>query len=187
GARRVADFLTDQYGGVDIVAACAGGNIELQEPERSEEGLEGASWTWTENLRLNVMTAVHLVEAVKPVVADGGRILLFSSIAAYRGSGTGSYGASKAALHPYAIDLSAQLGSRGVTVNAIAPGYIEATEFFADRMTEQRRQTVIAQTHDKRAGTPADVAELAFWLAEPGAGHVTAQIVQVNGGALPGR
>ncbi|MCH7232712.1 SDR family oxidoreductase [Glycomyces sp. L485] len=187
GGRRVADFLADQYGGVDIVAACAGGNIEIQAPEKREEGLEGVSWYWTENLRLNVMTAVHLVEAVKPVIADDGRVLLFSSIAAFRGSGTGSYAASKAALHPYAIDLSAQLGERGATANVIAPGYIEATEFFADRMTERRRDTLIAQTHDKRAGTPADVAELAHWLAAPAAGHITAQILQVNGGALAGR
>ncbi|GAB3660603.1 SDR family NAD(P)-dependent oxidoreductase [Glycomyces tarimensis] len=187
GGRRVADFLADEYGGVDIVAACAGGNIEIQAPQQSNEGLDGTSWNWTENFKLNVMTAVHLVEAVRPIIADDGRVLLFSSIAAYRGSGSGSYAASKAALHPYAIDLSSQLGSRGVTANVIAPGYIEATEFFADLMTEQRRTALIAQTDNARAGTPADVAALAHWLAAPEAGHVTAQIVQVNGGALAGR
>ncbi|GAB3233439.1 SDR family oxidoreductase [Glycomyces halotolerans] len=187
GGRLVADHLADRYGGVDVIAACAGGNIEIQAPERRGEGLDGTSWYWTENLRLNVMTAVHLVEAAKPILADGGRILLFSSIAAFRGSGSGSYGASKAALHPYAVDLSASLGPRGVTANVIAPGYIEDTEFFAGRMTDSRRQTLIGQTHDKRVGTPGDVAELAHWLARPEAGHVTAQIVQVNGGALAGR
>lgn len=186
GGRRVADFLADEYGGVDIAAACAGG-VERRPAPEGADALDAVSWEWTQTLRTNVMTAVHLVEAVKPILADRGRLLLFSSIAAFTGSGNGSYGASKAALHPYAVDLSRHLGPRGVTANVIAPGYVEATEFFGDSMTAERRAGLIDRTLDKRAGTPADVAELAFWLSEPAAGHVTAQIVQVNGGALAGR
>lgn len=187
GARRVADHLAERFGGVDIVAACAGGMIPGPDTELGLDGLEAVSWTWAANLRANVMTAVHLVEATKPHLNDGGRILLCSSIAALRGSGNGSYGASKAALHPYAIDLSAELGHRGVTANVIAPGYTADTEFFGGRMTAERHQRLIGQTHNKRAGNPADIAELAHWLAAPGAGNVTAQVIQSNGGALPGR
>jgi 3-oxoacyl-[acyl-carrier protein] reductase len=133
------------------------------------------------------MTAVHLVEGLKPHLADNGRILLFSSIAAYRGSGSGSYAAAKAALHPYAIDLSAELAPRGITANVIAPGYIQDTEFFGEGISPQRRTWNIDLTHTKQPGTPADIAALAHWLAAPEAGNVTAQIIQSNGGAVVGR
>lgn len=187
GAAQVAHFAADRFGTVDVIAATAGGNASRHTPADLTDGLERASWAWNANLRLNVMTAVHLVEGLKPLLNDHGRILLFSSIAAYRGSGTGSYAASKAALHPYAIDLSGELGARGVTANVIAPGYVEDTEFFGDTMTEQRRATLADQADNKRAGSPEDIAALAGWLASREAGHVTAQIIQSNGGALAGR
>ncbi|WP_205325036.1 SDR family NAD(P)-dependent oxidoreductase [Glycomyces sp. YM15] len=182
GAERVAAFAAEHYGSVDVIAACAGGIAAS-----TGDGLAAASRAWLDNLRLNVMTAVHLVEALKPHLNDDGRILLYSSIAAYRGSGNGYYGASKAALHPYAIDLAAELGPKRITANVIAPGYIEDTEFFGDRMTETRRARLIGQTVTGRAGNPGDIADLSHWLAAPEAGHVTAQIVQSNGGALAGR
>jgi 3-oxoacyl-[acyl-carrier protein] reductase len=187
GAAKVLQHATERAGRVDVIAAVAGGNAANSTPEDLPAGLERASWSWSANLRLNVMTAVHLVEGLKPVLNDGGRILLYSSIAAYRGSGTGSYAGSKAALHPYAIDLSSELGARGITANVIAPGYIEQTEFFGDRMTEERRAMLIGQTDNKRPGALADIASLTAWLASPEAGHVTAQIIQSNGGALAGR
>ncbi|WP_030154847.1 SDR family NAD(P)-dependent oxidoreductase [Glycomyces sp. NRRL B-16210] len=186
GAAHVARFTADRFGTVDVIAAAAGGNTARNAPADLTD-LERASWAWNANLRLNVMTTVHLVEGLKPLLNDHGRILLFSSIAAYRGSGTGSYAASKAALHPYAIDLSGELGARGVTANVIAPGYVEDTEFFGDTMTEQRRATLAGQADNKRPGNPEDIASLAGWLASREAGHVTAQIIQSNGGALAGR
>ncbi|WP_335987094.1 SDR family NAD(P)-dependent oxidoreductase [Glycomyces sp. MUSA5-2] len=186
GAAAVLQHASEHAGRIDVIAAAAGGNTAAKAPA-DLQGLERVSWVWNANLRLNVMTAVHLVEGLKPILNDGGRILLFSSIAAYRGSGTGSYGASKAALHPYAIDLSSELGSRGITANVIAPGYTEDTEFFGTSMTEERRTMLIGQTDNKRPGTPGDIAALAAWLASPEAGHVTAQIIQSNGGALAGR
>jgi 3-oxoacyl-[acyl-carrier protein] reductase len=182
GAERVAAHTTERHGSVDVIAACAGG-IALG----SGDGLAAASQAWRDNLAINVMTAVHLVEALKPQLNEDGRILLYSSIAAYRGSGNGAYAASKAALHPYAIDLASVLGPKRITANVIAPGYIEETEFFGDSMTETRRSTLIGQTLNGRAGTPADIAELSYWLAAPEAGHVTAQIIQSNGGAMVGR
>jgi 3-oxoacyl-[acyl-carrier protein] reductase len=187
GAAQVLQHASEHAGRIDVIAAVAGGNVAAKPPADLAPGLERASWAWNANLRLNVMTAVHLVEGLKPILNDHGRILLFSSIAAYRGSGSGSYGASKAALHPYAIDLSAELGARGITANVIAPGYIEDTEFFGTAMTEDRRNMLIGQTHNGRPGAPDDIAALAGWLASPDGGHVTAQIIQSNGGALAGR
>jgi 3-oxoacyl-[acyl-carrier protein] reductase len=186
GANRVLQHVKEHAGRIDVIAAAAGGNL-AGKPPADLEGLARTSWAWNANLQLNVMTAVHLVEGLKPILNDDGRILLFSSIAAFRGSGNGSYGAAKAALHPYTIDLSAELGARGITANVIAPGYIEDTEFFGDAMTDERRATLIGQTHNGRPGAPSDIAALTGWLASPDAGHVTAQIIQSNGGALAGR
>ena len=110
----------------------------------------------------------------------------FSSIAAHRG-GSGSYGAAKAAVEAWTLTLAQELGADGITANVIAPGYIEATEFFRGRMTEERRAAIIAQASNGRVGTPSDIAGTALFLASPAAGHITGQILHVNGGTLAGR
>ncbi|WP_416978535.1 SDR family NAD(P)-dependent oxidoreductase [Streptomyces sp. T028] len=120
------------------------------------------------------------------LASPGGRVLFVSSIAAYRGSGSGAYAGAKAALHPYARDLARELGPRGITVNTVAPGYIEDTGFFGEAIDPARRERLIGETFDGRAGTPGDVAATLHWLASPGAAHITSQVVQVNGGAERG-
>ncbi|MEV8068114.1 SDR family NAD(P)-dependent oxidoreductase [Streptomyces sp. NPDC085995] len=187
GVRRAARFVADELGAVDVLIHAAGGTGQLEPRVERDDPLDLVADNWSVNFRLNTLTAVLLTEALKDRLAEpGGRVLFLSSIAAYRGSGTGAYAASKAALHPYAHDLARQLGPRGITVNVVAPGYIEDTEFFGDAMDEARRERLIAETADGRAGTPGDVAATLHWLASPAAGHVTSQIVQVNGGAERG-
>ncbi|MGW2546468.1 SDR family NAD(P)-dependent oxidoreductase [Kitasatospora sp. NPDC001574] len=188
GAGRVARSIGERWERVDVLVNAAGGNAALGSPADRPDALAGAAREWEENFRANTLTAVLLTEALRErLAAPGGRVLLIGSIAAYRGSGSGSYGAAKAALHPYAYDLSAQLGPRGITVNVIAPGYVADTEFFRGELSAERETTLVAQADTRRAGRPADVAETARWLAAPSAGHVTAQIIQVNGGAEHGR
>ncbi|MFI8187971.1 SDR family NAD(P)-dependent oxidoreductase [Streptomyces sp. NPDC085946] len=187
GARGVERFVAAEFGTVDVLIHSAGGAGYREPAVDSDEPLDVVLHDWALNFGLNTLTAVLLTEALKDRLADpGGRVLFLSSIAAYRGSGSKAYAASKAALHPYAHALARQLGPRGVTVNVVAPGYIEDTEFFGDAMTEERRAQRIAETCDKRAGTPGDVAATLHWLASPGAAHVTSQIIQVNGGAERG-
>ncbi len=184
---RVVATLRDRFGRVDVLVNNAGGNAGRTPPEPPPTGLAATKWSWEANFRSNVLTAVLLTEALRDLYPPGARIVLLSSIAAFRGSGNGSYGGAKAALHPYAIDLAGDLGPTGGTVNVVAPGYVEETEFFGDQMTERRRTTLIGQTLVGRPGTVTDVAETIYWLASPAARHITGQIVQVNGGALPGR
>ncbi|NEA49069.1 SDR family oxidoreductase [Streptomyces sp. SID10815] len=187
GARRVARFVAGELGAVDVLVHGAGGSGQLEPRVERDDPLDLVADNWNVNFRLNTLTAVLLTEALKDRLAEpGGRVLFLSSIAAYRGSGTGAYAASKAALHPYAHDLARQLGPRGITVNVVAPGYIEDTEFFGEAMDDARRERLVAETADGRAGAPGDVAATLHWLASPAAGHVTSQIIQVNGGAERG-
>ncbi|KND38713.1 SDR family NAD(P)-dependent oxidoreductase [Streptomyces acidiscabies] len=186
GVREVAQVVDRELGGVDVLVHGAGGNGGLEPRSGSSDPLEVVAHEWGVNFRSNTLTAVLLTEALKERVSSGGRVLFVSSIAAYRGSGSGAYAASKAALHPYAHDLARQLGPRGITVNVVAPGYIEDTEFFGGAMAEERRERLVGETSNGRAGTPEDVAGTLYWLASAGAGHVTSQVVQVNGGAERG-
>ncbi|MEU5184433.1 SDR family oxidoreductase [Streptomyces longwoodensis] len=187
-ADRVREVLGREYGRVDVLVHSAGGNTALGAPPAGGSPAEEAAAHWTGNFRANVLTTVLLTEAVRDLlVSPGGRVVLLSSIAAYRGSGSGSYGGAKAALHPYAYDLAAALGGQGITVNVVAPGYIAGTEFFRGALSPERERGLVGQTLNGRAGTPKDVAETVHWLASPAAGHVTGQIVQVNGGAERGR
>ncbi|MER5180828.1 SDR family oxidoreductase [Streptomyces sp. NPDC002896] len=187
--RGVAQFVAAELGTVDVLIHSAGGSGMLEPGPGSEadDPLAAVAHAWTVAFRLNTLTAALLTEALSDRLASpGGRLLFLSSIAAYRGSGSGSYAASKAALHPYAFDLARRLGPRGITVNVVAPGYIEDTEFFGGRMTSERREQLIGETSTGRAGTPGDVAATLHWLASPSASHITAQVVQVNGGAERG-
>jgi 3-oxoacyl-[acyl-carrier protein] reductase len=123
--------------------------------------------------------------ALTPRFTDNARIVSLSSIAARRGAG--SYGAAKAALETWTADVAAELGPRGITANAVSPGLTEGSEFFRGRLTDERRQRLIGETRNKRAGTTADVAAVIAFLASPEAVQVTGQVVHVNGGAYLGR
>jgi 3-oxoacyl-[acyl-carrier protein] reductase len=185
--RGVARFVAEEFGTVDVLVHSAGGTGQRERPSGSDDPLDRVAHDWTVNFRQNVLTAALLTEALRKRLAEpGGRVLFVSSIAAYRGSGSGAYAAAKAGLHPYAHDLARQLGPHGITVNVVAPGYVEDTEFFGDTMDEARRARLVGDTVTGRAGTPGDVASTLHWLASPAAGHVTSQIVQVNGGAERG-
>lgn len=178
--RAVAEAAAAAGPDVDAVVNTAGGTSPLPAGTLAEVAAE-----WVDEWRINVLTAVLLTTALLPRLrTPDARVVTLSSIAGLRGGG--SYGAAKAALHPWTWDLAARLGAGG-TANVVAPGYVEDTEFFRDSMTPQRRETLVRQTATGRPGRPADVAETIRWLLTPAAGHVTGQVVQVNGGALMGR
>ena len=147
--------------------------------------LERLAASWRANLDANLISAVLTTHAVADRLAPGGSVINIGTIGAERGGG--SYGAAKAALASWNAYLSAEIGPRGVTANIISPGYIADTNFFRDRLTSQRRDNLIAATHDKRPGRPGDIAETAYFLASPGARHITGQIIHVNGGAYTTR
>ncbi|MFG1806750.1 SDR family NAD(P)-dependent oxidoreductase [Streptomyces sp. NPDC049040] len=169
-------------GGVDVLVTNAGGNVAA-----GHDGtLEGIADGYLRNFHANVLTAVLLTEALLPHIRrPGGRIVHMSSIAALRGPG--SYGGSKAAVHAYTFELAQRVGADGITVNAVAPGFVGDTEFFGDRATPEFIASRVAQSLTGQPGRPAEIAAAVQYLAAPAASYTTGQILHVNGGAALGR
>lgn len=163
---------------VDVVVHCAGGNTDFDRP--SPDDLASLAANWRANLDSNLLTAVLMTAAVSDRLAGGGTVVNIGSIAADKGAG--AYGAAKAAVAAWNVDLAAELGPRGVTANVVSPGYIADTEFFRDQLTDERRDALIAATHTGRAGTPDDVAATVHFLASPAGRQITGQVIAVNGG-----
>ncbi len=99
-------------------------------------------------------------------------------------AGQGNYAAAKAGLLGFTRALALEVAGRGITVNAIAPGYIE-TDMTAE-VSAARREAVIGSIPAGRAGTPLDVAAAAVFLASPAAAYVTGATLHVNGGLWTG-
>ncbi|MFI6293161.1 SDR family NAD(P)-dependent oxidoreductase [Nonomuraea sp. NPDC050790] len=171
-------------GHVDVLVNNAGGNTNLDREPSAE--IQDVAEGWWANLNANLISAVLVTTALLPRFSKGGRIVSIGSIAA-RGTGSGSYGAAKAAVESWTADLAAELGPRGVTANVVSPGLVVDTEFFRGRLTEDGIRARVDNTRNGRPATPADVAETVLFLASPGARHLTGQVVHVNGGAYLGR
>ena len=180
----VSAALTQLPERVDVLVNNAGGNTGFDRAAVGDGDLAGLAADWRANLDANLLSAVLVTAALTPRFAPDARIISFGSIAARRGAG--SYGAAKAAVEAWSADVARELGPRGITANVVSPGLTLGSEFFRDTLTEARKQRLIAETRNGRAGTTADVAAAVMFLASPAAGHVTGQVIHVNGGAYLG-
>lgn len=142
---------------------------------------------WEEVFRVNVTGAFLVTQAFAPALraAGWGRVVFLSSQAAIRGggffSGSAHYSASKAALLGLTRALARELGPDGVTVNAIAPGFI-TTDMTGDDAGQLA--AMIGVTPVGRVGRPSDVASLVGYLATEDSGYLTGATLDVNGGSL---
>ncbi len=144
-------------------------------------GMRPEQWHSVINVSLNGFFHVTQPLTMPMIRTRWGRIINISSVAALAGNrGQTNYAAAKGALNSATKALSLELASRGITVNAVAPGIIESgmTEFVFDIDTIHRLVPV------KRAGRPEEVAALVSFLASDDAAYITGQIVSVNGGML---
>ena len=180
----VSAALTQLPERVDVLVNNAGGNTGFDRAPAGDGDLAALAADWRANLDANLLSAVLVTAALTPRFGPDARIISFSSIAARRGAG--SYGAAKAAVEAWSADVARELGPRGITANVVSPGLTLGSEFFRDTLTEARKQRLIAETRNGRAGTTADVAAAVMFLASPSAGHVTGQVIHVNGGAYLG-
>ncbi|PZG24024.1 3-oxoacyl-ACP reductase [Micromonospora craterilacus] len=179
--QQVAQLADDLGADLDVLVNMAGGNTDLHQPDGKGTPLEQVLAAWRANLDGNLLSAVLTTTAVLDKLRPGGSIINIGSIGAEYAST--SYGAAKAALAAWTAGLSSTVGTKDVTANLIAPGYIAGTGFFHGQLSEQRRTALINATHNKRVGQPSDIAETTYFLASAGARHITGQTMHVNGGA----
>ena len=112
---------------------------------------------------------------------DGGSLINVSSTTAHRPvAGHITYAAAKAGIIGFSKSLAREVGSRGITVNVVAPGFIETD--MTDAMTEDQRAALTGQIPLERLGSVADIAHAVAYLASPEAGYVTGETLNVNGG-----
>jgi 3-oxoacyl-[acyl-carrier protein] reductase len=174
-ARRIAGDTVARFGRIDILINCAG-----IAPYRALGAMDAAYIRSI--LDANVLGTVLITQAVLAhLTAPGGRIVNFASALAYRPIPTSSiYAASKGAIITLTHAFSKELGPRGITVNAIAPGVIE-TEMTTAILAE-RGAAVVAATPLARIGQPDDIAGIALFLCSSEAGWITGRTIIADGG-----
>jgi 3-oxoacyl-[acyl-carrier protein] reductase len=142
---------------------------------------------WDDVLATNLTGAFLMTQALLSAMLRNrwGRIINISSVVGRTGqAGQVNYAATKAGLIGMTLSLAREVASRGITVNAVAPGYIETP--MTAVLDEKQTAAMIAQIPLGRAGTDADVAQAVVYLASEGAGYVTGHVLDVNGGMFMG-
>jgi len=140
---------------------------------------------WDAVLSVNLTGAYHCLRAAsRPMVKQRyGRIINISSVVGVMGNaGQANYVASKAGLIGLTKAVARELASRNITVNAVAPGFIQ-TEM-TEALPEKTKQEMLAQIPLGRFGTPEEVAQAVAFLAAEATGYITGQVIHVNGGML---
>ncbi|MGW2393701.1 SDR family NAD(P)-dependent oxidoreductase [Streptomyces lydicamycinicus] len=163
---------------IDVLVNNAGGNTDLDTDEATD--LASYARDFRANLDANLVSAALTTRALDGRLAAGGAVVHLGSIAADQGAG--SYGAAKAGLASWNVELSRNLGPRDITANVVSPGYVADTDFFRDRLTDERRDQLVAAAAVGRAGSPEDISGTVAFLASPAARHITGQVLNVNGG-----
>jgi 3-oxoacyl-[acyl-carrier protein] reductase len=138
---------------------------------------------WDELIAVNLTAAFRIARAAARGMMRrrAGRIISMTSVVAVTGNaGQGNYAAAKAGMIGMSKALAQEVASRGVTVNCIAPGFIETA--MTDSLTDKQRELLLTRVPAGRLGKPHDVAALAVYLASDEANYVTGQTFHVNGG-----
>lgn len=166
----------EAMGSVDILVNNAGITRDNLFMRMSDE-------EWAQVLEVNLTSVFRLSRAVLRgmMKARWGRIVNITSVVGQTGNaGQGNYAAAKAGLVGMSKSLAAEVASRGVTVNCVAPGFIATA--MTDRLSEAQKARILAQIPAGAMGRPADIAAAVAYLASPEAGYVTGATLHVNGG-----
>ena len=170
--------ITDQFGPVSVLVNNAGitrDNLFMRMKDNE----------WDEVISTNLSSVFRMSKLIiKPMIkARKGRIINISSVVGITGNaGQVNYSASKAGLLGMTRSLARELGSRSITVNAIAPGFIESD--MTDALPDAQKDKLKGEIALGRLGSPDDIAQTCLFLASDGAGYITGQTISVNGGMV---
>jgi 3-oxoacyl-[acyl-carrier protein] reductase len=170
--------VVDHFGRLDILINNAGGLVaRVPIAEMSDDH-------WHHVVNLNLSSSFYCCRASSRWLAQSGRVVNVASLAGFSGGGEGSaaYAAAKAGLFGFTRGLARELAPRSITVNAVAPGLILETPFHETHTSLKQQEAMISSLPINRPGAPLDVASAVVWLCSPGAGFVTGEIVNINGG-----
>ena len=172
--------LAKEHGSLDILVNNAGIAVNGLLMRFSDE-------QWAKTMQTNLAGAFHCTRAAATHLLrakDAGRIINITSVVGEMGNGgQAAYAASKAGLIGLTMSTARELASRGVTCNAVAPGFID-TDMTAAALPEAARAKLMDQIPLSRIGHADDVAHAVAFLAGPEAAYITGQVLRVNGGML---
>ena len=166
----------EMMGGVDILVNNAGITRDNLFMRMSDD-------EWQSVIDVNLTATMKLCKGVLRgmMKARWGRIVNISSVVGATGNpGQGNYAASKAGMVGMSKSLAAEVASRGITVNAVAPGFI--TTAMSDKLTDDQKAAIMGQIPARRMGDADDIAAAVLYLASAEAGYVTGTTLHINGG-----
>ncbi len=170
------DAVTKDFGAIDILVNNAG-------ITRDKSFLKMTKIMWDEVLGVNLNGVFHVTRLVLPAMVEAGwgRVINMTSIVGQTGNfGQANYAVSKGGLIAFTMTLAREVARKGITVNAVAPGFIE-TDMTKD-MAAAALSAVTSMTPLGRLGKPEEVAAAVLFLASPQASYITGQVIPVNGG-----
>jgi len=168
--------ITDEFGSVDILINNAGitrDNILVRMKEEE----------WDESINTNLSSVYKMSKAVLRgmIKKRSGRIISITSVVGAMGNaGQSNYAAAKAGIMGFTKSLAREVGVRGITVNAIAPGFIDTD--MTDSLPEDQKAVLTSQIPMGRLGTVNEIAQAVLFLASDSGSYITAQTLHVNGG-----
>jgi 3-oxoacyl-[acyl-carrier protein] reductase len=183
----VADSNAVSAAAEKILADCGKVDILVNNAGVTRDGLlmRMSNEDWDTVLNTNLKGAFHFTRAFFRAFAKqrAGRIINISSVIGLIGNpGQSNYAASKAGLIGFTQSVARELAGRGVTVNAIAPGFIETD--MTSELNEELKANILKQIPMGRFGSAADIADAALFLASPAARYITGQVLTVDGGMV---
>jgi len=173
---QTCERIFQEQGALDILVNCSG--MTLESPALAQDSAE-----WDIVQETNLKGALHLCRAAGKYMMLGrfGRIVNISSVVATRGGrGQAAYAAAKAGVEALTRVLALELGSRGILVNAVAPGCIETP--MTEEVRRAHRHTILERTPLGRFGKPEEVAAVIAFLVSDDCSYVTGQVIPADGG-----
>jgi 3-oxoacyl-[acyl-carrier protein] reductase len=174
--KAMVEQVTDKWGKIDILVNNAGINRDTLLLRMSDDA-------WDDVINTNLRGAYLCTKfAVRSMMRqEWGRIINISSVAGLFGNiGQSNYAASKGGLIAFTKTVAREMGSRNITVNAVAPGFIITG--MTDKLPAERKEAILAMIPLRRFGQPGDVAELVGFLVSERAGYITGQVITIDGG-----